>query len=111
MWSRRTPARVFGHESDAEIALLADLAHHHPRVEAVGQRPHPLHEGQVLGAVARMNRALHVEGVHRGHVRPRLRHGRVRAQFRIVGVEVHGIEPESVHPALEPEPHHLEHAS
>ena len=36
------------------------------------------------------------------------RAGRVVAQFGVMGVEIHCIQPESINASLQPEPHHVQ---
>ena len=98
---------VLRHDLDGAVPLLADLAYQHAVVVFVEQRPHPVEKGDVLGPVLREAVILHVVGVHRrARIVALLR--RVRPQLRVVEIVVHRVEPEAVHPALEPEAHGLE---
>ena len=93
---------VFAHDLDGFMAHLAHLAHHHDVVILVGQRPQPFQKAQILGPCLVVDIVLHPVEVGRHDLWPRLR-GRVGAQFLVVKIVVHRIQPEPVEPPVEPE--------
>ena len=92
---------VIGHDLQGAVPG-ADLAHHGAVAVAVGQVAQAFDKAQILALGLLVDMILHEigDGIKLGHA---LRQGRVGAQQRIVEIVVDGVQPEPVHPLVQPE--------